>query len=191
MFDHEEETIRRISDELRAPVRMDPALDARVMAAIDAESRETVLDRGWRWLSEPRLVTVTPLRALALAASVVIAVALTRASGGEKSVGVANAPVAAEARPDTTVIQFVFVAPTASSVSLVGDFNGWDRAQTPLSPMASGGMWTVALPLAPGRHRYAFIVDGTRWVLDPGAPRAVEDDFGSPNSVVTVGEHTT
>jgi 1,4-alpha-glucan branching enzyme len=93
--------------------------------------------------------------------------------------------------PDTTVIQFVFVAPKATSVSLVGDFNGWDVARTPLQPADGSGMWSVTLPLPPGRHRYAFVVDGTRWTLDPAAPRAVEDDFGSPNSVVTVGEHST
>jgi 1,4-alpha-glucan branching enzyme len=127
-----------------------------------------------------------------MAAGLVIVAALAGQRGAPAAAEqVATAPVVADERRDTTVIQFVFVAPTAASVSLVGDFNGWDRRQTPLTPVASGGMWTVALPLPPGRHRYAFIVDGTRWVLDPSAPRAVEDDFGSPNSVVTVGENIT
>jgi 1,4-alpha-glucan branching enzyme len=51
----------------------------------------------------------------------------------------------------------------------------------------AGGLWTVTIPLTPGRHRYAFIVDGRRWVPDPGAPRAAGDDFDTPSSVVTVG----
>ena len=49
-------------------------------------------------------------------------------------------------------------------------------------------MWTVELPLAPGRHRYAFVLDDGRWVADPSAPRAPGADFGSPSSVVTVAE---
>jgi hypothetical protein len=33
---------------------------------------------------------------------------------------------------------------------------------------------------------YAFVVDGDV-TADPDAPRAADDDFGSPNSVVLVG----
>jgi len=43
------------------------------------------------------------------------------------------------------------------------------------------------VPLAPGRYRYAFLVDGSRWLADPAAPRARDDEFGTPSSVVTVG----
>jgi hypothetical protein len=46
----------------------------------------------------------------------------------------------------------------------------------------------VDVPLAPGRHLYAFVVDGTRWTPDPNAPLAPGDDFGAPNSVIMVGE---
>jgi hypothetical protein len=49
----------------------------------------------------------------------------------------------------------------------------------------------VELPLQTGRYQYAFIVDGERWVVDPKAPRAVEESFGAPNSVVTVGERSS
>jgi len=43
------------------------------------------------------------------------------------------------------------------------------------------------VPLRPGRHRYTFIVDGTRWHRDPAAPRAL-DDFGAPTSVITIAQ---
>jgi hypothetical protein len=49
-------------------------------------------------------------------------------------------------------------------------------------------MWTVEVPLAPGRHRYAFVVDDETWLPDPTAPRAPGADFGAPSSVVTVAE---
>ena len=195
MFEQDEPVLERVVDELRAPVRINPELDARVMAQIAREREESVFTRGLRWVTEPRLVAVTPLKAFAMAAGLLLVVSLARGTrGGADAVPTATAKVAGvhqAASPDTTVIQFVFVAPSASSVSLVGDFNGWDAARTQLRPAESGGMWSVSLPLPPGRHRYAFIVDGKQWVPDPAAPRAVEDDFGSPNSVVTVGEKTT
>jgi 1,4-alpha-glucan branching enzyme len=50
----------------------------------------------------------------------------------------------------------------------------------------AAGVWTIEMPLAPGRHRYAFVVDGGQWLPDPAAPRAAGDDFGTPSSVVTV-----
>jgi hypothetical protein len=198
VFEQDEPVLERVVDELRAPVRMNRDLDARVMAQIARERDESALTRSLRWITEPRLVAVTPLKAFAMAAGLLLVVSLARGTRGGADAVPAVAvvtpsvqPVASANTSDTTVIQFVFVAPSASSVSLVGDFNGWDAARTQLRPAQSGGMWSVALPLPPGRHRYAFIVDGKQWVLDPAAPRAVEDDFGSPNSVVTVGEKTT
>jgi hypothetical protein len=83
--------------------------------------------------------------------------------------------------------QFVLAAPGASRVALVGDFNAWDTAATPLVRVPSSGIWTVTVPLAPGRHTYAFMVDGTAWTLDPRAPTAQDPDFGTPSSVVLVG----
>jgi len=87
-------------------------------------------------------------------------------------------------------VQFVLVAPSAKSVALVGDFNDWDAATTPLVRSAAG-VWSGTVTLAPGRHLYAFVVDGTRWVADPAAPQALGDDFGTPNSVITVGGSAT
>jgi 1,4-alpha-glucan branching enzyme len=96
----------------------------------------------------------------------------------------AAAPAAQEAR---AVTQFVLVAPDADSVVLVGDFNDWGLSSTRLVRQPGDGVWWVTVVLPPGRYRYAFIVDGTIWRSDPGSP-AAEDEFGRPNSVITVGE---
>lgn len=82
-------------------------------------------------------------------------------------------------------VQFMLVAPTASRVALVGEFNDWDASATPMA-RAAGGAWQVALPLASGRHVYAFVVDGSSWVADPQAPLAPERWFGTANSVLLV-----
>jgi 1,4-alpha-glucan branching enzyme len=37
-------------------------------------------------------------------------------------------------------------APNAREVSVIGDFNGWNRNQTPLKPKASSGIWEGFVP---------------------------------------------
>src|SRR5262245_5870592 len=157
---------------------MDPTLDARVMVRVARSSRGLDwLARGWEWLRRPRNVSITPLTAFAATAAL---------AGLAVWVGVRPVSPAATRPGDTTVVEFVLVAPHAASVSLVGDFNDWDAATTPMRPVRNGAIWSVTVPLPAGRHRYAFLVDGSRWLADPAAPRA-PDDFGAPSSVVTVG----
>lgn len=83
-------------------------------------------------------------------------------------------------------LQFSLYAPQARSVALIGDFNGWgSTAEIVLAP-SGNGMWSVTIPLPAGRHQYAFLVDGQRWVTDPRAEQHVNDDFGRQNAVVTI-----
>ena len=84
------------------------------------------------------------------------------------------------------LVQARQVADPTEHIILVGDFNDWDASSTPMRA-ARAGVWTAVLPLAPGRYRYAFLVNGTEWIADPAAPRAPDDEFGAPGSVVTVG----
>jgi 1,4-alpha-glucan branching enzyme len=71
-------------------------------------------------------------------------------------------------------------------VELVGDFNEWTRGSTALRLSGAPGVWAVSVPLSPGKHEYAFIVNGTRWVADPLAVKT-SDDFGTESSVIRVG----
>ena len=98
----------------------------------------------------------------------------------------ATALVSNMASADREVVRFELAAPTASRVALVGSFNEWNPVATPLVRDPSSGKWIVSLRLPPGRHVYAFVVDGDV-TADPTAPRAADDDFGSSNSVLLVG----
>ena len=174
MFEHDDDALHRMIDRLREPVEMDPRLDARVMARVASPGFAA---RAWGWLRRPRAIALSPLAGLGLAAAAGLLFWVLPARSPQ-----ATAPLPA----DVTPVQFVVVAPGAENVSLVGDFNDWDARLTPMRADRDGRLWTVTVPLIAGRHRYAFLVNGARWLADPSAPRA-PDDFGAPSSVVTVG----
>jgi hypothetical protein len=170
-----------------------PEFDARVMQRVRAESRD-VPGRGiWRWMTRPRAVNVSPLGALALAAGLagIIALAAQRTDLGIRTAVEAPPAALAPSAGREQMMEFVFVNRSASSVAIVGDFNDWEEGGSPLRRVTEQGVWAITIPLAPGRYHYTFVVDGTKWVADPLAPRTLEDDFGRPNSVITVGDVTT
>lgn len=161
MFDRDDDVVEQVVRQLRQPVSIDPALDDRVMAEIAAAplAAARVPMRRWSWVG---------LAAAAALGAILIA---RPWRGGHES------------RLDA--FQFVLVAPQASSVALVGDFNDWDPARSPMR--TAQGVWATTVPLGPGRYRYAFLVNGVEWRADPGAPAAHDDEFGTPSSVITVG----
>jgi hypothetical protein len=146
---------------------------------------------GWREriasLTRPRTFRVSPL--MALAAGLLFAVTVVGSVLYVMPTSPESAPRAlAPATTSSPIVQFGFVAPHASSVALVGDFNNWDPQATPLRAASTGGVWSVEIPVQPGRHLYAFVVNGTVWRPDPAAPKATGEDFGEPNSALTVAD---
>jgi hypothetical protein len=106
------------------------------------------------------------------------------ARGAAPAAPVAGSAAALDEAP--RAVRFTLRAPEARRVAVVGDFNRWDPAATPLAG-GEGGMWTTEVLIPPGRHAYAFVVDGGRWVLDPAAPSERDPDFGRAHSVTVVG----
>jgi 1,4-alpha-glucan branching enzyme len=85
--------------------------------------------------------------------------------------------------PSKVLVQFRLDAPAAHTVTLAGDFTKW-QPKYELTRSAPG-VWTIVVPLDPGVHDYAFVVDGNLWTPDPMAP-AIADGFGGLNSRVAV-----
>jgi hypothetical protein len=48
------------------------------------------------------------------------------------------------------------------------------------------GPWTATVLATPGRHLYAFMVDGATLIPDPRAPRVRDLDYGGEASVLMV-----
>ncbi len=143
-------------------------------AAADTRPRGGVM----RWLLTPRTLTLRPAWGLAAAAAVA-ALILVRPAPEVSPV----TPLTAETQPAMVLVHFQFEAPAASEVWLAGDFSGWQPSH-PLTRNESG-TWSVVVPLSPGVHEYAFVVDGEQWTPDPRAP-SVADGFGGVNSRVAV-----
>jgi len=147
----------------REPVTFPAAFDARVLAEL---RRRAEAPGFWRRL-RLRPWTLVP----AFAAGAALALLLSRP---------APTPVTS-----TVTVRFVLFAPEAQQVALAGSFNQWDTAATRLVRTGTPGVWAATLTLPAGQHQYAFVVDGARWVPDPGAP-AVDDGFGRRNSVLAL-----
>ena len=186
----------RVAGHLRRPERLDPSFDDRLMRRVEIEvpalytrNRPTTV----RWWKTTRVVRVSPLGAVALAAGISMFVALSTLAVGSRAwkrgapPEVTASAVSAAVRSDTVnLVRFVFVEPNARRVELVGDFNEWAKGTTQLKRSGAPGVWTVSVPLSLGRHEYAFIINGTRWVADPLAVKS-SDDFGTESSVIRVG----
>jgi hypothetical protein len=139
---------------------------------------------GWLWT--PRPIRFRPAYGFAVAAA--LFVLMIRGTDASVPAGPADAatPVdAADARgvAGQLFVQFRLDAPEASSVRLAGSFTGWQPDH--VLHRTGSGVWSILLPLEPGVHDYAFVVDGQEWVADPGAP-AVDDGFGGSNSRLSI-----
>jgi hypothetical protein len=190
----EQDELRRAESDINAVVRsisVDPLPDLapavlarihrqalqrrRLVVVQEAEPPKSSTPSLLTWLWRPRPITIGWRPAYALAATVLIAVIV--ASQALRPAGTPN-----ETTP-RVFTRFILQVPNATSVSLAGDFTGWQPAFT----MTRSGpeLWTVVVPLEPGVHTYAFVIDGTRWMADPMAP-GVDDGFGGTNSRVAV-----
>lgn len=191
-----------VRDEWRNALLHELSETPRLDRTLSADVLPDVPDRAayWRIPRWRRTFAIQPLAAIAACLVAMIAGAAgasafinRTAATPEKTVAAADATVplinAANNRAGSEgrqIIRFAFVAPTASNVSLVGDFNNWDPKATPLKTTRDGSTWLIDMPLTAGRHVYAFVVDGDI-VADPSAARATDHDFGVQNSVVLVG----
>lgn len=79
-------------------------------------------------------------------------------------------------------VRFSIKAQNAKKVTITGSFNKWDAERDALVGPDEEGVWSITLPLGGGRYEYLFVIDGDKWVLDPGVPFA-DDGMGGKNSV--------
>ena len=82
--------------------------------------------------------------------------------------------------------KFQIKADSGKKVFVCGTFNNWNAEESPLKEKGKSGSYSTALALPKGRYEYKFVIDGV-WCVDPECAEWVPNNFGSLNSVVTVG----
>ncbi len=72
----------------------------------------------------------------------------------------------------------------AQKVTVVGDFNDWDKNATCLKK-AKDGDFSVTINLETGKdYHFRYLIDGDKWVNDWSADYYAPTEFNSENSVV-------
>ncbi|MFH0811043.1 MAG: hypothetical protein V2A77_11355 [Pseudomonadota bacterium] len=158
---------------LQAP----PGFTESVMVALP-ERRRSLWTRLKDLLVRPHVIRLNLAWESGLAAGLIV-LALSAYS---------SAPSGAASEPPADLVhtRFTLKAPKAKKVTLAGDFNGWHHDRCPLLKAEAEGIWTITIPLHPGRYKYMFYVDDRRWQTDPMAESYEHDGFGSRNAVVEV-----
>jgi hypothetical protein len=183
---------RRVARALRADVPLGSDERARrgVMERVRAAAAEghPVRRRGGGWHGVSRQSIV----GLSLAAGIGGISTLSVISPDARPVGpglssvVIGDTVVSTLRDTLRLVRLMFDASDAQRVAVAGDFNGWDAEASPLSRDEGSHRWSVTLALRAGEHRYAFVVDGTRWVPDPRAEHSVEGENGRVYSLLNL-----
>lgn len=82
-------------------------------------------------------------------------------------------------------LMLVFHDDSADSVSVAGEFNGWNHLATLLKRNDSG-LWSTEIKVPTGRFEYKFIINGQRWIEDPSNGMKAPDNYGGLNSVLVI-----
>jgi hypothetical protein len=178
-----------------ARVRASEARNTTSIRALQRERAASWLTRVRKWFWTPRTVQLRPAWGFASVALMALAVSvassemprLTSSGGAMAGGAMEEARVTEHSAQDTPdpvlYVRFELDASGASSVSLAGSFTDW-QPSLELSELAPGH-WTALVPLKPGVHDYAFVVDGDRWVADPNGI-SIRDAFGGVNSRIAL-----
>lgn len=189
--------IDRVRGTLRSDARAaaDPQAVGRLLQAVWSAPRPS----AWRRAMDAwRSLAITGLGASVVAAAALVIGFVSRGAVSQRvaaepttstgPAGTTTAPVtlaSAEGAEARVATQFVFERAGARAVSVVGEFNGWGAQDVPMTQVTPG-VWEATVPLPPGRHVYAFLIDDTLLVADPRAPKSGDADYGREGSVVMV-----
>lgn len=80
--------------------------------------------------------------------------------------------------------RFIIYQPDISSAQITGSFTDWKPRA--MNHIGNSGYWETELELSSGEHRFVYILDGHRQIVDPTVPIREKDDFGGENSILSV-----
>ncbi|MES2178543.1 MAG: hypothetical protein V4550_11845 [Gemmatimonadota bacterium] len=184
---------RRIAAALRAPVPTSQRAKAAIMDRIRTAASDGVRSRP---LTFPvGRTTRHSIIGLALAAgigSITTLSGIESAARQTRDVGVVTSVVIGDSvvdrvRDTLRLVRLIFDDSAAQQVAVVGDFNGWRSEANVMRRDPQSGKWSATLALHDGEHRYAIMVDNTRWA---GEPRARAGAANQGYAILHVGRAT-
>ena len=84
--------------------------------------------------------------------------------------------------PRRGVTRLAIRAPDATTVTVAGDWTGWQPVAATRAP---NGVWYADQVIPPGEYRYAFRIDGKEWRVPDGVV-ATDDGIGGKSAWLTV-----
>ena len=187
---------RRVARALRADVPL--GSDERARHSVMEHVRRAAADghpvrrRGdpWHRLSRNSIVGLTLAAGIGGISTLTLVAPNSRSGAPGLSTAVIGDTVVSTLRDTLRLVRLILDAPDARRVAVAGDFNRWDAEATPLVRDERSRRWSVTLALHDGEHRYAFVVDGTRWVTDPRAERSAQGEDGRVYSLLNLSRAT-
>jgi len=165
-----------LTSPLRPEIRVPEDLHSKIMDRVLAEAAVTESKiRQFPSVGAPKRRVRRIVWLAAAAAVLVLATSLTTIAVMRPRLG------------NQVEVHLVLEAPTARSVSVVGDWNAWEPDAQRLVDSDGDGKWEITIQVERGgEYRYQFIVDGEDWISDPAAPLQIQDGFGGTNSVLNI-----
>lgn len=95
-----------------------------------------------------------------------------------------------EFTPKRTVCKVTLSLPAEwaeKEVAVAGEFNDWEVGPAKLEKKKDA--WTTTLRLKPeNEYKFKYYIDGERWENDDAADKYVPNEFGTEDSVVSIGK---
>lgn len=186
---------RRVASALRAPVATSTRAKHTIMEHVRRAARERMPSRTLTLpIGRPARHSIV---GIALAAGIGSITTLASTFGlpvqSAQPIGAASSVVIGDSvvdrlRDTLRLVRLIFDDPAARQVAVVGDFNGWRDDATRMQRDERTGRWAVTLALHDGEHRYAIVVDNTRWA--GGMPARSGDAAGHVYSLLHVARAT-
>lgn len=159
---------RTLSAPVRAPAHAKDAIMQRVRHAAREDQRRRMMPPSFGRTARHSLIGVALAAGIGSVTTLSSLVPVTaRAHGAPVTTSVVIGDSVVDRLRDTLrLVRLMFDDPNARHVAVVGDFNGWRAEATPMRQDRVSGKWETRLALPDGEHRYAIVVDNTRWVGD-------------------------
>ncbi|MBU1894426.1 MAG: AAA family ATPase [Candidatus Omnitrophica bacterium] len=93
--------------------------------------------------------------------------------------------VAESKKTNAIMKEFMFHAPEAGAVYVLGDFNNWQKTEANRLTKLENGHWSGHVTLRRGKYRYKFLVDD-EWIHDPENRKVSANGYGTHDSIVKV-----